>query len=314
MDYRTIEEERKKYKKKLTILLSTIFIITVVSIIIIIASAINGKKNIPEEIYGDVLKFKIITSIIQTIIIIAVISLPIVNIFTIKNRKKYTEKYKEYFVHNTLKKFFGDVNYNPSLGIDRTTVSKVLSTGDIFYSNDLIVAKYKNTFFQQSDIIIQEEQKDSDGNTSTFTTFLGRFLIFDFERNFSTNMILFTKNFTSARLSIPNGKKQTQIKTESTKFNKTFNFFAEDGIDALYIFDPSFMEKVQNLYDNLKKDFLLAFIDKKLYIAIKGKDSFEAPSVFEHLDETSEIEKVVKDIKVITNFVDNLNLDKYAKD
>ena len=75
------------------------------------------------------------------------------------------------------------------------------------------------------------------------------------------------------------------------------------------------MEKIQNLYNSCGKEFLLTFMNKKLYIAINdGNDSFEPPVSCKYpLDEKAEIAKVEKDTKLITNFVDSLKLDRYYK-
>lgn len=86
-----------------------------------------------------------------------------------------------------------------------------------------------------------------------------------------------------------------------------------DGVDTFYILDPAFIEKIQNLYEQLKKEICLTFMDGKVYIALNnGEDSFEAPNPLRRLDETAESEKIIGDMKVITDFIDDLDLDHYT--
>lgn len=53
---------------------------------------------------------------------------------------------------------------------------------------------------------------------------------------------------------------------------------------------------------------MFSFIDNKLYIALDGhKGAFE-PSVLKGVDEERMYENIIDDIKVITNFVNELKL------
>jgi len=43
-----------------------------------------------------------------------------------------------------------------------------------------------------------------------------------------------------------------------------------------------------------------------------GKDAFEPPSIFKPIDENAESKKVENDIRLITDFVDQLKLNRKA--
>lgn len=231
----------------------------------------------------------------------------------------YKNAYKTYFVAAGLSRVFSNLTYHQDLGIHQKVVAEVMTTADRYSSNDYMTGTYKNINFTQADVHIEEkhESRDSDGHTHTtyVTIFRGRFLIFDFKRNFDFNLQVSTRRFYGERPPKSNGLKFRRIETESNEFNRSFNIYAQNGTDALYILDPAFMEKIQNLYTSCGKEFLLTFMNKKLYIAINdNNDSFEPPvSCKNALDEKAEITKVEKDTKLITNFVDSLKLDRYYK-
>ena len=238
--------------------------------------------------------------------------------YTKNEAKAYKDAYKTYFVYGSLAKIFTNIKYEPDAGLSEGFVNDFMFTYDRYFSNDLVSATYKNIKFTQADVHTEQrhESTDSKGRTTTYyvTIFKGRFLEFDFDRNFSTNIVLHTHLFPGAEHPNPNGRKFEKLKTESPDFNKHFTLYAQDGVDALYVFDPAFMEKVQNLHAACDKPLLMTFMDKKLCIALDdGKDSFEAPGYRKPLNEDVEFEKVNSDIKVITNFVDSLNLDRYFK-
>ena len=69
------------------------------------------------------------------------------------------------------------------------------------------------------------------------------------------------------------------------------------------------MEKIKDITKELNCDVMFGFADSRLYIAIDNdEDSFEY-NVFKPINEQEIEEIIVKDIKLITNFVDELNLD-----
>ena len=97
---------------------------------------------------------------------------------------------------------------------------------------------------------------------------------------------------------------------ESESFNKRFNVYAQSEHEAFYILTPSLMEKIERLDDNNKGKLLLCFINNRLHIGLyDNKDSFEAPNCLFKINEEKELNRTNGDIKVITQFIDELNLD-----
>lgn len=190
----------------------------------------------------------------------------------------------------------------------------MVNTGDKYSSNDLTTGKYKDVAFTQADVHIQIENTDSEGNTYYTTIFKGRFMIFEFPKKFNFRLEVVEKYFGANRVPGKNkqtGRKFEKIKVESSEFNKIFKTYAEDGFEAFYLLDPAFIHNILELDSQYNGKLLLGFYDNKLLVGLKdGKDAFEPPSIFKKLDETSETEKIAKDIHLITNFVDKLKLDR----
>lgn len=228
----------------------------------------------------------------------------------------YKLAYKTYFIKRSLEKTFTNLQYTHNMGLPRPMVQTVMTGGDRYSSNDFIMATYKDINFVQADVHTERENRsrDSHGHTSTHytTIFRGRFLIFEFKRDFNFRLVLFGKRFPGARLtSGTEGKKFKKMETESVDFNRRFNIYAQDGFEAFYILDPSFMEKIQAIGDSYKDNMLFAFIDKKLYVALNdNNDSFEPPQP-DRLNEKTELAEVEKEIKTIMQFVDKLALNRY---
>ena len=243
----------------------------------------------------------------------------IVMLTTAKLNKKYRDKFKNTFVLKSLEKMFTDLIYKPDRGIPYSTIAatQMMYMGDRYHSEDYICAKYKDIKFEQSDVHIEEEHQttDSDGHTTTeyITIFRGRWMIFDFNKEFKANVQISQKGFSNSKVKRFFGKKEEVFKKvfmESESFNKKFNVYAQNEHDAFYIITPSLMERIERLAQRNKGKLLFCFINNKLHIGIHdNKNSFEPGSVFKQINEEETLNKISQEIETITQFVNELNLD-----
>ena len=225
----------------------------------------------------------------------------------------FNKHFKNIFVLKSLQHFFKDLDYKSEKGFSKEYIKNVgmLDTGDRFNSNDYISGTYKNIKFEQSDIHIEEkhEEEDKDGNKKEVweTIFMGRLMVFDFNKKFKANVQVSSHHFGANTL--PWKKKFSNVKMEDVEFNKLFTIYAESEHDAFYILTPHFMQKIKDITKELKCGVMFGFADSRLHIAIdNNEDSFEY-NVFKPINEQEIEENIVKDIKLITNFVDELSLD-----
>lgn len=271
----------------------------------IVSSVIFLPKNNRIELIIMVVLFELVICLIITMII--------KSIANGKGIKKFSQEFKNIFVLGSLKNIFEDITYYPSKGFSEEFVRNIgmIYTGASYSSNDYISGKYKNIAFEQSDIHIQKkhEEEDKDGNKKEVweTIFMGRLMIFDFYKKFKANIQVASRYFGAN--SLPWSKKFSKVKMEDVEFNNTFSVYAESEHEAFYILTPHFMEKIKDITKKLKCGIMFCFVENKLHIAVNNnQDSFEY-NVFKPINEKEIEENITKDIKLITNFVDELNLD-----
>lgn len=255
---------------------------------------------------------------LMSIFIIDLVIISITSAIIISGPKKsYVDNFKNYFVKRTLEKIFTDLQYNPDRGIPEAVISGtgMMYTGDRYTTNDLILGKYKNINFMQSDVHIEEEHEstDSDGHTTRYyvTIFQGRWMIFDFNKTFKANVEVCEKGFSGNQANTLFGKSKYQkVKMESEEFNKKFRVYAQDPHDAFYIITPSLMEKIKRLEAANKGKLFLGFCNNQLHVGIHdGSDSFEPGSCFSKINEEEIMNRMSTDVSKITMFVDELELD-----
>lgn len=258
---------------------------------------------------------KLVSYFITSIIIIIVKSI-IKSILLGKQINEFNNGFKNKYVLSSLYKIFTDLNYFPDKGLHYSVIAntRMMDMGDRYSSNDYFEGKYKNVNVRQADVHIEEEQEttDSEGNTTTtwVTIFKGKWMIFDFNKSFTANVQVSQKGFGNSRVNNWGEKnKYKKVEMEDVEFNKMFRIYAQNEHDAFYILTPSLMEKIKKLANSVDGKLLMCFIDNELHIGLYNyKDSFEY-NVYKKIDEEKINDDISKDIKVITDFIDELNLD-----
>ncbi|MCI8446430.1 MAG: DUF3137 domain-containing protein [Bacilli bacterium] len=257
----------------------------------------------------------LITKFPFIIFIVIIVGIVITVIIDAGPSRKFTLAFKKAFVLSALKSIFDDLIYEPEKGLNESVIRNtgMMYMGDRYSSNDFISGKYKNINIIGADVHIEEKHTttDSDGNTTTtwVTIFRGRWMIFDFNKSFKANVQVCQKGFGNSKVNNYKTMKYKKVSMEDQIFNKNFRIYAQDEHDAFYILTPSLMEKIKNLESSISGKLLFCFIDNKLHVGIQNnKDSFEH-SIFTKIDEEKVKNEISKDIKMITAFVDELNLD-----
>lgn len=255
-------------------------------------------------------------TIVFIVFFIGMIGVIITAFSTRKEAALYHRAYKAYFIERNLAQTFTNLKYSHEIGMPRQALSStgMVNTGDVYSSNDFTSGHYKNTAFAQADVHIQNEYTDSDGDTHYTTIFKGRAMIFEFPKKFTFRLELVGRRFHAYHVPGKDEKthrKMSTLSTESSEFNDAFKIYAEDGFEAFYLLDPKMISRILDISTHYKNKTLFCFVDNKLYILLdNGKDSFEPPKPSKPIDEQAELAKVSADIKVITDFVDQLSLDR----
>ena len=308
MKFEDVENARIAYKTKLSWFIA--IIVGAFAIVVIIAAIAAIFSN------GSILWVASLGASMPIFFIMIMVAIFLLIFATKKENTIYKKAYKAYFVERVLAQTFTDLQYSHELGIDKGVLNatQMINTGDRYHSNDLTTGKYKNVAFTQADVHIETESTDSDGNTTYTTIFRGRFMIFEFPKKFNFRLEVVSKFFGAKRVPEKDpqtGRKFEKFEVESPDFNKKFKIYAEDGFEAFYLLDPAFIDSIEKLGNTYQKKMVLGFIDNKLYVGLNdGKDSFEPPQPFKAIDEKEELAKVAESVKVVTDFVDELSLDR----
>lgn len=232
-------------------------------------------------------------------------------------------KYKVLVKNTNLTKIFeahfDDVTYQADKGYDRELIRslEIVDLGNIYNSNDLLSGSYQGIKFQLADVHTQRRVR-SGKTTTTITLFKGRILVYDFTKNFtcylqirSNAKKIFGKNSKPYSF-FSEHSDSVKIEFESTKFNEDFLCYGNNELEARYIVTPHFMEKLDTFVNTQNCSVVFGFMNSQLYIALDTRqDAFE-PGFLSIVDK-SFLDDAEKDLKIIKEIIDELDLDRVMK-
>lgn len=219
--------------------------------------------------------------------------------------KEYKKLYKENFVVKVLKDKLDDVKYDYERGLEERYVRRfgISKMGNRYESEDYLKASYKGIEFEQADVSISNKNDDT-----TTVYFKGRMFAFDFPYKSVSSVQIFTKGFPFQGTPMENYNMK-KIKMESENFNKLFDVKSANEMEAFYVLTPQMMEKIEIIkqkYNHVG----LNFQNNKLFLGIwTVVDTFDGDPK-RKINYLGEKEAILKEVEVITDIIDALDLTK----
>ncbi len=231
-----------------------------------------------------------------------------------KKAREYKVNYKKIFVEVPFQRAFGPVFCDFDRGISKDSIDRtdMMMLGNRYYTNDYIRGSYKEVGFERADIKIQHHTSNGK-HSHTVTYFNGRWLILEFNKNFHFDLQIIGKGFSYSQKNssffTSSKNRRRKVEMEDVRFNELFNVYAQDDHEAFYILTPQFMDTLKGMYNTMDGDFMLGFVDNKLHVAINTKKDAMEPSLFKSVT-AADSGEVQREIHVIINLIDKLNLDR----
>ena len=151
---------------------------------------------------------------------------------------------------------------------------------------------------------MERRDTDSDGDTKWVTVFRGALMMMDFHREFLGRTVVLRDK------KIFNTKKKKGMKRVGLVdpvFEKIFEAYGTDQVEARYLLTPTFMQRLVDLEASVDgKKIRFGFIDGLLLIAVETKNRFEAGSMFKSLTDTARTQKILDEIDAVFGVVDGL--------
>ncbi len=153
--------------------------------------------------------------------------------------------------------------------------------------------KRSGVCFKACDLRVTREQTDSDGHKSTVVVYCGAFCSVDFPFEFKCKLAI--------NSSLKGVKK---IKLEDVSFNKEFQVFTNNQVEALCILTPTMMQKIVELRKITKK-LKISIFNNHLYIGFPDFNLFEFGEINRGLNEAI-FDEIYEDVALLLAIVDEI--------
>ena len=161
----------------------------------------------------------------------------------------------------------------------------------------------------------KRQTTDSKGRTQTrwVTVFKGQCLRFDFHKAFHGRTLVTRDAGFFNRFGGGRGMQRAIL--ESPEFEKAFEVYTTDQVEARFLLTPDFMQRLVDLENTFRGGRLrCAFENGEMFVALEGGDLFEPGSMFIPLDNPDRMRDLLNDFAAVFNLIDRVALKHDAGD
>lgn len=271
-------------------------------------SIILGAVLIPLSFLGLLHEF-------NTFVILLIISIVIVLTAYGSGKAKANSYFKKSITNKIVKAVFGPSgSYRMKDGWTRNYIRniKLFRMGNIFETKDKISGEVNGVDFTVADVTSGQRttHTDSKGHTHTTVTYYFQGLVAQYEFNSKKvkGSLEIRENEGGAGYSLIYGRNDN-IDFEDILFNKNFNVYTKDKLQAFYIITPQFIEAFKEIKRRIPGNLIFSIQDGRMIIAINGAhNNLNYSSKAKNAEEL--LESLIKELLPFKWFVDILNLDE----
>ncbi|MES2961036.1 MAG: DUF3137 domain-containing protein [Pseudomonadota bacterium] len=214
---------------------------------------------------------------------------------------------------------FFQFSFDPEGKADRWALPRfnILPYYDKVISQDLVLGKYKNVDLGFSELCATVETRDLKGRKNIKQVFRGAVVIFDFNKNFKGHTLVkddkgFLGNMIQKTSHSDDFGNLSQVELEDPEFEKMFQVYSSDQIEARYLLTTAFMERLKKLSCHFEsKKVEASFHQGSLLLIFHGsKNLFEPNSLLKKMDVAGECKKIIEQISLLFDIVDVLKIDE----
>jgi hypothetical protein len=158
---------------------------------------------------------------------------------------------------------------------------------------------------------LEEKRTTTDGKGRTRTTwvtvFKGQCLAVKFHKEFNGITKVY-RDMGAFNWVAKLGVKEPRVRLEDPVFEKAFEVYGSDQIEARFILTPDFMERLIGLERTFQgKQLRCAFSGGEMLLAVAGKDLLEAGSMNRRMDDLVRVREMLQDFAAIFLLIDSMS-------
>ena len=206
--------------------------------------------------------------------------------------------------------FFGDdfqYNHQSARSVQSLQPSNILPDYNNEYTEDYVKGSYKGVSIELFEATLEHKTK-----SSAPPVFKGVFILLGMNKKFSSKTIIkkdsgFLGNWIEDKM---NGL--SNVRLEDPIFEKRFQVYSSDQVEARYLLTTSFMERLLSLGDLLScSNLQCSFYDNQILLMLPSDlNRFETGSIFQPSTFSDEIHTILSQMDETFGMIDELKLDQ----
>lgn len=226
-------------------------------------------------------------------------------------KRQYVEAYKRRILPK-IASLLGDLTYSLKMKIDMASMelSKIVPKHGTYKSEDYFEGTYKNVGLEISEIHLKKK-KGSGKNRRNVTVFKGLAILLDLQHKRFHGHTLLDRN--QSKITEWFKEKGTGLKRANLvdpEFEKIFDVYTNDQVEARYLIDPQMIERIKAMYDEYDgKRMATAWYHNKMLIMIASEHNYFEPADI-HIPATNpqSLLSMKRELQNILSIIDHLEL------
>lgn len=222
-------------------------------------------------------------------------------------KRQYARAYKKDILPD-IARLFGDFTYEPKgkISMDQMKPSKIVPGHTSYQSEDYFTGSYKQVGINFSEIHLRQKS-----GKNTRTVFKGlAILLNQGTKKFHGHTILTKDQGTIGGWFKKQSTKLERADLVDPEFEKLFDVFTDDQVEARYLIDPAIIERIKGLYDEYDGNQLMAafYHDHVLILIGSNKNHFEPADIAVPATDEAGLLAMKHEIGQILSIIDQLDL------
>ena len=171
---------------------------------------------------------------------------------------------------------------------------------------DKLSGQRQNAPFEFFEAHLEDERRsaNSRSNREWVTVFRGQCLVARFPKPFN-GVTKVERDHGAMNVFTQMGQGMPKVKLEDPVFEKAFEVYSTDQIEARYILTPDFMERLLKLEQTFEgKQLRCAFQGGEMLLCVEGKYLFEPGSMYLRMDDLSRVQDMLHDFAAVFLLID----------
>jgi len=179
----------------------------------------------------------------------------------------------------------------------------LLPSYDRSHFEDFFHGERQGCAFDLCEAKLEDERRDKDGDKDYVTVFRGQIIRIAFPKKFNGTTVVKRDAWVFNALRGMGELKRVGL--GDSEFEKAFEVYSDDQVEARYLVHPVFMERLIHLEEAFNgRRIRCGFQDGDLLIAVEGDDKFEIGEMFKPLADPARAHKIVSDIAEVMKLMD----------